>query len=38
MGSVWAFWGVTEANIISGQAKPAAAWQKMVSDVEGALG
>lgn len=38
MGSVWAFWGVTEANIISGQADPAEAWQKMVSDIEGALG
>ncbi len=38
MGSVWAFWGVTEANIVSGQAKPAAAWQKMVADIEGALG
>ncbi|WP_402469365.1 sugar ABC transporter substrate-binding protein [Isoptericola aurantiacus] len=39
MGSVWAFWGVTEANIISGSAKdPAKAWDKMNSDIEGALG
>ncbi|WP_277211430.1 sugar ABC transporter substrate-binding protein [Isoptericola croceus] len=37
MGSVWAFWGVTEANILSGSADPAAAWQKMISDIEGAL-
>lgn len=38
MGSVWAFWGVTEANIISGATEPTAAWQKMVSDITGALG
>ncbi|GAA1738538.1 extracellular solute-binding protein [Isoptericola hypogeus] len=39
MGSVWSFWGVTEANIFSGKAKdPVAAWDKMVSDIEGALG
>lgn len=37
MGAVWAFWGVTEANIISGSAEPADAWQKMISDIEGAL-
>ncbi|MEG3616609.1 maltose ABC transporter substrate-binding protein [Isoptericola haloaureus] len=37
MGSVWAFWGVTEANIISGSADPAEAWSKMISDIEGAL-
>jgi arabinogalactan oligomer / maltooligosaccharide transport system substrate-binding protein len=39
MGSVWAFWGVTEASIISGKAKdPVKAWDKMVADIEGALG
>ena len=39
MGSVWAFWGVTEASIISGKADdPVKAWNKMVSDIEGALG
>jgi len=39
MGSVWSFWGVTEASIISGKAKdPVKAWDKMVSDIEGALG
>ncbi|WP_125777085.1 sugar ABC transporter substrate-binding protein [Antribacter gilvus] len=38
MGSVWAFWGVTEAQIISGAAEPAAAWEKMVADIQGAIG
>ncbi|UCN16077.1 sugar ABC transporter substrate-binding protein [Cellulomonas iranensis] len=38
MGSVWAFWGVTEANIISGQADPVAAWDKMIADIQGAIG
>lgn len=38
MGSVWVFWGVTEANIISGAAEPVAAWEKMVSDIQGAIG
>ncbi|MBC7289901.1 MAG: extracellular solute-binding protein [Actinotalea sp.] len=37
MGSVWAFWGVTEAQIISGAQEPVAAWEKMVSDIQGAL-
>ena len=39
MGSVWDFWGVTQANIISGTATdPVAAWNKMVSDIQGAIG
>ncbi|MCA5894926.1 maltose ABC transporter substrate-binding protein [Isoptericola sp. NEAU-Y5] len=38
MGSVWAFWGVTEANIITGKSDPVKAWDKMVSDITGALG
>lgn len=38
MGSVWAFWGVTQANIISGGADPVAAWDKMVADIQGAIG
>ncbi|MBO3086868.1 sugar ABC transporter substrate-binding protein [Cellulomonas dongxiuzhuiae] len=38
MGSVWAFWGVTEANIISGAAEPVAAWDKMIADIQGAIG
>ncbi|GAB2475477.1 sugar ABC transporter substrate-binding protein [Xylanimonas ulmi] len=38
MASVWAFWGVTQAQIISGQAAdPAAAWDQMVSDIQGAI-
>lgn len=37
MGSVWQFWGVTEAQIISGAAEPVPAWQKMVADIQGAL-
>lgn len=36
MGSVWEFWGVTEANILGG-ADPATTWEKMVSDIQGAL-
>lgn len=38
MASVWTFWGVTEAAIVSGTQEPVAAWQKMVSDIEGAIG
>jgi arabinogalactan oligomer/maltooligosaccharide transport system substrate-binding protein len=37
MGSVWAFWGVTEAGIVSGAQEPVAAWEKMVADIQGAL-
>ena len=37
MGSVWEFWGVTEASIVNG-ADPAATWEKMVADIQGALG
>jgi arabinogalactan oligomer/maltooligosaccharide transport system substrate-binding protein len=37
MGSVWSFWGVTEAAIISGSQEPVAAWEKMVADIQGAL-
>ncbi|RPF28759.1 sugar ABC transporter substrate-binding protein [Georgenia muralis] len=37
MGSVWAFWGVTEAGIVNGSLEPVAAWEKMVSDIQGAL-
>ncbi|KAE8763031.1 sugar ABC transporter substrate-binding protein [Georgenia thermotolerans] len=38
MGSVWEFWGVTEAAIVSGAQEPVAAWEKMVADIQGALG
>lgn len=37
MGSVWEFWGVTEAQIVSGAAEPAAAWEQMVADIQAAL-
>ncbi|GIG25790.1 sugar ABC transporter substrate-binding protein [Cellulomonas denverensis] len=38
MASVWTFWGVTEAAIITGSQEPVPAWQKMISDIEGAIG
>ncbi|MFN8136696.1 MAG: maltose ABC transporter substrate-binding protein [Propionicimonas sp.] len=34
MASVWTFWGVTEANIVSGKQQPVAGWQKMISDIQ----
>ena len=37
MGSVWSFWGVTEAGIISGATEPVAGWEKMVTDIQGAI-
>ncbi|WP_154794644.1 maltose ABC transporter substrate-binding protein [Occultella kanbiaonis] len=38
MNSVWAFWGVTEANLVSGVATdPAAAWATMVDNIQGAI-
>ena len=38
MGSVWSFWGTTEVQIIGGQATdPAAAWNAMVTNIEGAI-
>ncbi|CAM3685949.1 maltose ABC transporter substrate-binding protein [Occultella aeris] len=38
MNSVWAFWGVTEANLVSGVATdPAAAWATMVENIQGAI-
>lgn len=39
MGSVYSFWGQTEADIISGDASdPAAAWQTMVDNIQDAIG
>lgn len=38
MGSVWTYWGNTEASIVSGKAEPVEAWQKMISDIEGEIG
>jgi arabinogalactan oligomer/maltooligosaccharide transport system substrate-binding protein len=37
MSSVWAFWGATEAQIISGQAEPASAWDTMVVNIQDAV-
>lgn len=37
MASVWQFWGVTEAQIVSGAAEPAAAWEQMAADIQAAL-
>jgi len=37
MAKVWSFWGVTEGAIVAGTTEPVAGWQKMVSDIEGAL-
>ncbi len=38
MASVWTYWGVTEAAAITGSQDPTAAWQKMISDIQGAIG
>lgn len=37
MASVWASWGATQMNILSGKAKPEAAWSKMIADIEAAI-
>lgn len=37
MSSVWAFWGATEAQIISGQAEPVSTWNTMVANVQDAV-
>lgn len=38
MASVWTFWGVGQAEIISGTATdPAAAWTTMISNIESAI-
>jgi arabinogalactan oligomer/maltooligosaccharide transport system substrate-binding protein len=34
MAAVWTYWGVTEANIVSGKQQAAAGWQKMISDIQ----
>ncbi|WP_156252841.1 sugar ABC transporter substrate-binding protein [Pseudactinotalea terrae] len=38
MNSVWDFWGVTQASIISGAAEAGPAWDKMIADINGAIG
>jgi len=38
MASVWSFWGIGQAEIISGAATdPAAAWTTMISNIEAAI-
>ena len=37
MSTVWAFWGATEAQIISGQAEPVSAWNTMVTNIQDAV-
>ncbi len=37
MGQVWQFWGIAQAAIINGE-DPAATWQKLAADVQGAIG
>ncbi|WP_179410045.1 maltose ABC transporter substrate-binding protein [Microbacterium esteraromaticum] len=38
MGAVWQYWGVTEAAIINGSGgDPAALWEKMTADIQGAI-
>lgn len=37
MASVWTFWGVTQANIVSGRQKPVDAWKQMITNIEKAI-
>jgi arabinogalactan oligomer/maltooligosaccharide transport system substrate-binding protein len=37
MGAVWEFWGVTETAIINGAGDPVELWNKMASDIQGAI-
>lgn len=37
MGSVFQFWGIAEAAVING-ADPVATWQKLVADIQAAIG
>jgi arabinogalactan oligomer / maltooligosaccharide transport system substrate-binding protein len=37
MASVWSFWGVTEASIVAG-ADPVSTWDKMIADIQTAIG
>ncbi|MEF9874521.1 MULTISPECIES: sugar ABC transporter substrate-binding protein [Micrococcaceae] len=37
MAAVWEFWGVAEAEIITGKADPAKRWKQMTSDIEKAI-
>ncbi|OKL47483.1 maltose ABC transporter substrate-binding protein [Boudabousia liubingyangii] len=37
MSAVWDFWGVTEADIVTGKQAADAAWDTMVKNIEGAI-
>ena len=37
MGSVWNFWGQTEANIVSGTETPAEGWATMINNINNAI-
>ncbi|MBV7363901.1 maltose ABC transporter substrate-binding protein [Actinomycetaceae bacterium TAE3-ERU4] len=37
MGALWDFWGVTEANIVSGKEEPKVAWETMVKNMQNAI-
>lgn len=37
MGSVWQFWGQTEANIVTGKEDPATGWNTMVTNIQAAI-
>ena len=37
MGSVWNFWGQTEANIVSGAEAPADGWATMITNIDNAI-
>ena len=37
MGSVWNFWGQTEANIVSGAEAPADGWATMITNINNAI-
>lgn len=38
MGAVWTFWGAAELSIVDGSAAdPAAAWNTMITNIEGAF-
>ncbi|MGO1230853.1 sugar ABC transporter substrate-binding protein [Glutamicibacter arilaitensis] len=37
MAAVWEFWGVAEAEIITGKADPAKRWKQMTEDIEKAI-
>lgn len=38
MGQVWDFWNAAQSGILRGEEEPDAAWQRMLDDLDGALG